>query len=108
MAEAAPVVEEEKMDEEMKDETIDNLFKDDIVSNSFRGRIRQIISFKGTDGLIKEKETVLDSFAAILVRVVGFKDLYEAWEEQYQSTIDGFKENEKAEPTLAKQKEFLE
>ena len=47
MAEAAPVVEEEKMDEEMKDETIDNLFKDDIISNSFRGRIRQIISFKG-------------------------------------------------------------
>ena len=60
MAEAAQVVEEEKMDEEMKDETIDNLFKDDIISNSFRGRIRQIISFKGTDGLIKEKETVLD------------------------------------------------
>ena len=36
---------------------------------------------------------MLDSFAAVMVRVVGFKELYEAWENQCRSTIENFKES---------------
>jgi len=72
----------ELKDQEMKDEEVQEapIFKDDIITTNFKGRIRQMITFKGQDGAEKVKETVIDSFAAILVRVVGFKDLYEAWE----------------------------
>ena len=65
-------------DQEMKNE--EDLFKDDVITSHFKGRVRQIISFKGQDGTEKLKETVTDSFAAILIRVVGFKEIYEAWE----------------------------
>ena len=67
---------------------------DDVITQNFKGRVRQIISFKGGDGQEKTKETVIDSFAAILIRVIGFKEIYEAWEEQYQSYIDDFRNNE--------------
>lgn len=43
------------------------------------------------DGQEKVVEKIVDSFAAILIRVVGFKEIYEAWENQYQSAIDDFK-----------------
>ena len=85
----------EPKDQDMQDEEgVETLFKDDIITTNFKGRIRQMITFKGQDGTEKVKETVIDSFAAILVRVVGFKDLYEAWEQQYQSTIEDFREND--------------
>jgi hypothetical protein len=29
-----------------------------------------------------------------MVRVVGFKEIYEAWEEQYKSTIEDFRSAE--------------
>ena len=66
----------------------------DVIAQHFKGRVRQIISFTGADGKQKTKETVIDSFAAILVRVIGFKEIYEAWENQYRSTIDDYKEND--------------
>jgi len=52
------------------------------------------MTYTGEDGLLKQKENVIDSFAAILVRVVGYKDVYEAWENQYKSAIDDFKEHD--------------
>ena len=104
-------------DSEMKNE--EDLFKDDVITSHFKGRVRQIITFKGQDGSDKVKETVIDSFAAIMVRVVGFKEIYEAWENQYQSYIDDFKENDTIlntqgssvpsnQTTEAKQTEWLE
>jgi hypothetical protein len=52
------------------------------------------MKFKGSDGVEKVKETLIDSFAAIMVRVIGYKELYEAWENQYTSQIDDFKESD--------------
>jgi hypothetical protein len=63
-----------------------NFFEEkDIITKVFKGRIRQIMKYKGQDGIEKVKETLIDSFAAIMVRVIGFKELYEAWENQYTS-----------------------
>ena len=109
----------EHVDHEMKDEQIvqekKDIFDGDIISQNFKGRIRQIISYTGDDGQQKQKEKVIDSFAAILVRVVGFKDVYEAWETQYKSAIDDFNEHDgcqidssKKVTTQAKQTEWLE
>jgi len=66
----------------------------DVITRVFKGRIRQIMKFKGSDGAEKMKETLIDSFAAIMVRVIGYKELYEAWENQYTSQIDDFKESD--------------
>jgi hypothetical protein len=52
----------------------------DVITRVFKGRIRQIMKFKGSDGVEKVKENLIDSFAAIMVRVIGYKELYEAWE----------------------------
>lgn len=86
------VVDQEMTDEESKKTAKSEL--NDVISQNFKGRIRQIISFNGADGQMKVKENVIDSFAAILVRVVGFKEIYEAWENQYQSIIEDFREND--------------
>ena len=51
---------------------------------------------------------MIDSFAAILVRVVDFKEIYQAWEKQYKSDIDDFKESEHSKPVAAKQTEWIE
>lgn len=66
----------------------------DVITKVFKGRIRQIMKFKGSDGVEKVKENLIDSFAAIMVRVIGYKELYEAWENQYTSQIDDFKESD--------------
>ena len=45
------------------------------------GRTKQIMTFSHTDGKVHHtKQKIMDSFAAIMIRVVGFKELYEAWE----------------------------
>jgi len=96
----------------MESSEVPKILEDDVISKNFKGRLRQIITFQGADGLQKVKETVIDSFAAILIRVVGFKEIYEAWEQQYQSFIDEYKENDvglnKDQTCQAKQKEWLE
>ena len=61
-----------------------------MVSQNFKGKMRQIISYKGSDGQEKTIENVTDFFAAILVRVVDFNELYDAWEQQFISFIDEF------------------
>jgi|SaaInl33SG_5_DNA_1037386.scaffolds.fasta_scaffold17482_1 hypothetical protein len=71
----------------------------DVITNVFKGRIRQIMKFKGSDGVEKVKENLIDSFAAIMVRVIGYKELYEAWENQYTSQIDDFKESDQISST---------
>ena len=71
----------------------------DVISRNFKGRIRQIMKYKGSDGTEKVKETLIDSFAAIMVRVIGYKELYEAWENQYTSQIDDFKESDQIQST---------
>lgn len=80
----------------------------DVITNVFKGRIRQIMKFKGSDGVEKVKENLIDSFAAIMVRVIGYKELYEAWENQYTSQIDDFKESDQISSTQAVQTEWLE
>lgn len=67
------------------------VLKDDMITNYFRGKIRRIITFDRPDGRTKVKEKIIDSFAAILIRVIGFKDLYTAWEDQVISVIDDYK-----------------
>ena len=71
------------------------VLKDDMITNYFRGKIRRIITFDRPDGRSKVKEKIIDSFAAILIRVIGFKDLYTAWEDQVVSVIDDYKVKQK-------------
>jgi len=52
----------------------------DVITNDFMGRTRQVMTFSHADGQKTSKQKVLDSFAAVMVRVIGFKELYEAWE----------------------------
>lgn len=71
---------QESEDVNMKSE--DPVFElDDAISQNFKGQIKQIITYTGTDGQEKTKESINDFFAAILIRVIGFKEIYEAWEE---------------------------
>jgi hypothetical protein len=72
----------------MKDE------ESDVITDNFKGRIRSIITYTGSDGTEKTKESVTDVFATILIRVIGFKEIYEAWEEQYQSALEDYNPNE--------------
>lgn len=65
-------------DVEMKMEGLNDY--NDFISESFKGKIKQVITYTTADGTEKTKESVNEFFAAILVRVIGFKELYEAWE----------------------------
>lgn len=68
--------EQEVPDTDMKEEIKLKEWAKDPISDIFKGRVKQIITFQGSDGHPKQKEKVIDSFAAILVRVVGFKEIY--------------------------------
>ena len=50
------------------------------------------MTYSHADGKKHSRQKVLDSFAAVMVRVVGFKELYEAWENQSRSEIENFQE----------------
>ena len=67
------------------------------------------ITYKDGSGKEVLKEKVTESFAAIMVRVIGFKDIYSAWEEQWISTIDDFKidDDDDDEKVNATQSEYL-
>mmetsp|Transcript_17901 Transcript_17901/g.30438 ORF Transcript_17901/g.30438 Transcript_17901/m.30438 type:complete len:723 (+) Transcript_17901:935-3103(+) len=81
---------------------VKEILKDDMVTKNFRGSIRQMISYDGQDGTKQVRERIIDSFAAILVRVVGFNELYDAWEQQFISVIEDF-EDDSIQPILATQ-----
>mmetsp|Transcript_13952 Transcript_13952/g.21749 ORF Transcript_13952/g.21749 Transcript_13952/m.21749 type:complete len:99 (+) Transcript_13952:1330-1626(+) len=57
------------------------ILTDDMVSRNFKGQVRQVFSYQDHEGTNRVREKVTDTFAAILIRVVGFKDIYNAWEE---------------------------
>jgi hypothetical protein len=60
----------------------------DIISIIFRGSIKQIMNVTGKEN---EEERIIESFAAIMIRIVGFKEIYEAWENQYQTIISEYR-----------------
>ena len=62
------------------DKEVSETLDKDIVTQYFRGRTRSTISYKNEDGKACQTEKVEQSFAAIMVGVIGFKDLYSAWE----------------------------
>lgn len=64
----------------------------DVITKDFMGRTRQVMTYSHADGKKHSRQKVLDSFAAVMVRVVGFKELYEAWENQSRSEIENFQE----------------
>jgi hypothetical protein len=39
---------------------------------------------------VERSQEVYEHFAEILMNVIDIKDLYEAWENMYQNTIEGF------------------
>lgn len=53
----------------------------DIITQYFKGRIKNFITYQGPDGKQNEREKITESFAAIMVQVIGFKDIYSAWED---------------------------
>lgn len=57
------------------------MMDDDLISQNFKGKLRRIISYTGSDGKHRQIEKVVDSFAAIMVNVIGFKDVFNAWED---------------------------
>lgn len=82
------------MEEEVKNEpevVIEGktLVGNDVISTDFMSRIRKIQKFHDYKGRTNEKQKITDSFAATLIRVIGFKEIYEAWESQIQSDVEG-------------------
>ena len=76
--------------------------KPDAIANYFKGKFRTLIEFKrSSDGKDEVRERVVENFAAIMVRVVGFNELYSAWETQVEGVIDDYKEDENAQPKVA-------
>jgi hypothetical protein len=69
------------------------MMDDDLISQSFRGKLRRVIKYTGSDGKNRRIEKVVDSFAAIMVNVIGHKDVLNAWEEQLTTVIEDFKED---------------
>ena len=57
------------------------MMDEDLISQNFRGKLRRIIKYTGSDGKNRQIEKVVDSFAAIMVNVIGFKDVFNAWED---------------------------
>ena len=89
------------------------MLQDDIITKYFKGKNKQIITYTGSDGKNREIEKIQDSFAAIMIRVIGFKDIYSAWESQVISIIDDYMEdnqtyNKKTNYVQAIQTEFIE
>lgn len=80
------------------------MLTDDIITQYFRGRIRNFITYDGPDGKQVCREKITESFAAIMVQVIGFKDLYSAWEDQIYSTINDLKIDDDASRDGAAQK----
>lgn len=66
------------------------------------------MTFSHKDGRKHSRQKVLDSFAAVMVRVVGFKELYEAWENQCRSDIENFKETSDGEAATVRQTDWIE
>lgn len=66
-----------------------NYIGKDVISQDFMSRIRQVQMYTDEKGQITEKQKVQDSFAATLIRVIGFKEVYEAWESQCRSAVEG-------------------
>ena len=52
-------------------------------------RVRKILTYTESDGRKTVKQKVCDSFTATLIRVIGFKELYEAWESQCRTAVEG-------------------
>lgn len=84
---------EEKKYQDVKDTDMKNEEKD-VIDENFKGKIRSIITYTGSDGQQKTKESLTDMFATILIRVIGFKEIYEAWEEQYKSALEDYNPND--------------
>lgn len=63
----------------------------DVVSQDFLQRVRKIQTYTESDGRRTIKQRVSDKFTATLIRVIGFKELYEAWESQCRSVVEGMK-----------------
>jgi uncharacterized UBP type Zn finger protein len=80
----------------------------DVITVNFKGRIREIMKYQGADGTQKIKEKLVDSFATIMVGVIGYKEVYEAWENEYKSVIDDFREEGTSNITQANSSNWLE
>ena len=86
-------------------EVLDN----DIVTQYFRGQTRSIITYQDEEKKTCSHEKIEQSFAAIMVGVIGFKDLYSAWENQIISTIPDYKAEDDSDYKVeAEQSEYLE
>lgn len=88
----AELLEEQKL-QEVKDVVMKSE-ETDVIDENFKGKIRSVITYKGNDGSEKIKESITDVFATILIRVIGFKEIYEAWEEQYRAALEDYNPNE--------------
>ena len=85
------------------------MLDNDIVTQYFRGRTRSIITYQDEDNKSCSHEKIEQSFAAIMVGVIGFKDLYSAWENQIISTIPDYKAEDDSDYKVdAEQSEYLE
>lgn len=90
---------------EMNDEEQNPKMEEDMIAQNFKGRTRQIISYKAKDGTDKKTENVIEFFAAILIGVIGFKEIYEAWEQSYKDQIEYHESEENnyaSSPSLGK------
>jgi hypothetical protein len=77
----------------------------DVISQDFMSRVRKVMTYTESDGRQTVKQKVMDSFTATLIRVIDFKELYEAWESQCRSTVESM---QKKDLELRKTKTYSE
>jgi hypothetical protein len=104
---------EQQIKEKKQEDVIEVVGKEvfkgkDVITNDFMGRTRQVMTYSHSDGKKHSRQKVLDSFAAVMVRVVGFKELYEAWENQSRSEIENFQESSDGATSHVKQIDWID
>lgn len=61
----------------------------DMIQNMFFGKLKTRLSYKDSKGETNTKE-LSDIFSDVLLNVTVIKDVYEAWEQDYQDVVEEF------------------
>jgi len=72
-----------------------------MIQNMFFGKIKTLLSYKDSKGDTNTKE-LQDIFSDVLLNVTVIKDVYEAWEQDYQGIVEEFEYVEGSRTTAQK------
>lgn len=76
-----------------------------MIVDTFFGQLNSTISYLDKSGQQQIQE-VKETFAEVMMNVIGTKDLYEAWENLYHDSVDDYKTSE-GETTRAEKTDWI-